>query len=561
MKLLLADDQPLFLERLQRLLAAHGVEVAGTAGDGFEALAKARELHPDAILMDLHMPRCNGLEATRMIKAEMPDAKIVMLTDSAEDEDLSEAIESGASDYLLKSLNADQFFDLLSRLESTPSGESSVDLTVGDGSQRQDQTRRGNNGEAGIAVPCSTVGSPASPRIPDNQVAIYQEIVDSALAATGAIIVAMVLIEPGGRHGWVVASSGLDSEPVQNVLAAARNACTPTESNRFAIDVHANLWSRKAYLTGEPVAAALEQIGEGVADPRLIRMGALQAGIRHAFLCPLKVEGQVEGAIVFLTSEPLTDAQRRTSEAFAHQVSLTMENTRLIEALQAQLKEVQQSRQQLTMADERLRRSIAELLHGRVQTKLLMAWHRLGDCIRLLEEDPAKAREVLEQTREEIDNIREQEIRRASHLLHPSIIRVGLVPAIRSLVASFEDGLNCSVQIDPSLAEMDDPIHNRIPERLRLVAYRTVEEALSNAYRHAGATQVQVCLRMDTKGCLVVEVEDDGRGFDTAHTNLGLGLSNIAGRVDQVGGSWQVVSQPGKGTWLSVLLPLEFTSE
>ena len=62
------------------------------------------------------MPRCDGLAATRVIKAELPDVKIVMLTVSAEDEDLFEAIRSGASGYLLKSLDANRFFDLLAEL-------------------------------------------------------------------------------------------------------------------------------------------------------------------------------------------------------------------------------------------------------------------------------------------------------------------------------------------------------------------------------------------------------------------------------------------------------------
>jgi len=117
MKVLLVDDHPLFLEGLQNLLAARGIEVVGTAGDGLEALEKARALRPDLILMDVQMPRCDGLAATRLIKAEMPTVKIVMLTVSEEDEDLFEAIKSGASGYLLKSLDADEFFQLLSGLE------------------------------------------------------------------------------------------------------------------------------------------------------------------------------------------------------------------------------------------------------------------------------------------------------------------------------------------------------------------------------------------------------------------------------------------------------------
>jgi DNA-binding NarL/FixJ family response regulator len=116
MKVLLVDDHPLFLEGLQNLLLSRGIEVVGTAGDGLEALEKARALHPDVILMDVQMPRCDGLAATRLIKVEMPEVKIVMLTVCEEDEDLFEAIKSGASGYLLKSLDAREFFELLSGL-------------------------------------------------------------------------------------------------------------------------------------------------------------------------------------------------------------------------------------------------------------------------------------------------------------------------------------------------------------------------------------------------------------------------------------------------------------
>ena len=115
-KILLVDDHPLFLEGIQNLLTARGLQVVGTAGDGLEALAKARALHPNLILMDVQMPRCDGLAATRMIKAEMPDVKIVMLSVSENDADLFEALKSGACGYLLKNLDARVFFDLLARV-------------------------------------------------------------------------------------------------------------------------------------------------------------------------------------------------------------------------------------------------------------------------------------------------------------------------------------------------------------------------------------------------------------------------------------------------------------
>ncbi len=116
MRVLLADDHPLFLDGLKNLMILRGVEVLGTARDGREALEMARTLNPEVILMDIQMPRLDGLAATRLIKAEQPDVKIVMLTISENDEDLFEAIKSGACGYLLKLEDTDRFFELLSGL-------------------------------------------------------------------------------------------------------------------------------------------------------------------------------------------------------------------------------------------------------------------------------------------------------------------------------------------------------------------------------------------------------------------------------------------------------------
>ncbi|MGE5141062.1 MAG: response regulator [Rudaea sp.] len=113
MRVLLVDDHPLFLDGLCELLTRRGIEVVGMAGDGFEALEKARALHPEVILMDIHMPRCGGLVATRLIKSELTEVRIVMLTMSDDDADLFESIKSGASGYLLKTQNTEGFLRLL----------------------------------------------------------------------------------------------------------------------------------------------------------------------------------------------------------------------------------------------------------------------------------------------------------------------------------------------------------------------------------------------------------------------------------------------------------------
>lgn len=117
MKILLVDDHTLFLQSLKVLLSTNGYQVVGTAMDGMEALKQARTLHPDLILMDVEMPVCDGLAATRLIKAEMPEIKIVILSVSASDEHLFEAIKSGASGYILKSQSADRFLEMVGQIE------------------------------------------------------------------------------------------------------------------------------------------------------------------------------------------------------------------------------------------------------------------------------------------------------------------------------------------------------------------------------------------------------------------------------------------------------------
>lgn len=104
-RLLLVDDHTLFRRGLVALLNSRdGVEVIGEAEDGYEAVGKAVALQPDVVLMDIQMPLCDGVQATRLIRDRLPAAKILILTVSDEDEHLFEAIKAGAHGYLLKNV-------------------------------------------------------------------------------------------------------------------------------------------------------------------------------------------------------------------------------------------------------------------------------------------------------------------------------------------------------------------------------------------------------------------------------------------------------------------------
>jgi DNA-binding NarL/FixJ family response regulator len=112
-RILIADDHSLFRDGLRSLLTANGHEVVGEAKNGRDAVALAQQLQPDVVLMDVQMPEVNGLEATRLLTAVMPDVKVVILTASEEETTLFDAIKAGAQGYLLKNLEAEEFFELL----------------------------------------------------------------------------------------------------------------------------------------------------------------------------------------------------------------------------------------------------------------------------------------------------------------------------------------------------------------------------------------------------------------------------------------------------------------
>jgi DNA-binding NarL/FixJ family response regulator len=108
-RVLIADDQALFRRGLYVVLGTEdNIDVVGEAEDGAAAIAKAEELAPDVVLMDVRMPRINGIEAARRIREILPTTRILMLTVSDEEDDLYEAIKAGANGYLLKEISVEE---------------------------------------------------------------------------------------------------------------------------------------------------------------------------------------------------------------------------------------------------------------------------------------------------------------------------------------------------------------------------------------------------------------------------------------------------------------------
>ena len=124
---LVVDDHDMFRETTTELLTAHGFTVLGGARNGLEAIELTRSTQPDVVLMDVHMPRVDGIEATQRISAECSHARVLVFTFSADEDDVLNAITAGASGYLLKTTPLDQ---LVAGIYAAANGETLISPSI-----------------------------------------------------------------------------------------------------------------------------------------------------------------------------------------------------------------------------------------------------------------------------------------------------------------------------------------------------------------------------------------------------------------------------------------------
>ncbi len=153
-RVLIADDQRVVRDGLRMLVGLiDGVEVVGIAGDGQEALELARELHPDVVLMDLRMPRMDGAQATREIRASAPGTEVLVLTTYADDESLFPALAAGARGYLTKDASAEE---IAQAIRDVHAGRTHLDSAI-----------QGRLLTAALEAPTATASAEGAPGLPD----------------------------------------------------------------------------------------------------------------------------------------------------------------------------------------------------------------------------------------------------------------------------------------------------------------------------------------------------------------------------------------------------------
>jgi DNA-binding NarL/FixJ family response regulator len=144
-RVLIVDDHPLTRDALSALLTQHDFSVVGVAADGEQAIAAARELQPDLILLDLSMPGIGGLEALPLLREAAPGCEVVMLTASVAEENLLGSIRAGAAGYLLKTEPPERIVDFL---RGAAEGEAALSGSIA--RSLLEKVRDGSNGDGGV---------------------------------------------------------------------------------------------------------------------------------------------------------------------------------------------------------------------------------------------------------------------------------------------------------------------------------------------------------------------------------------------------------------------------
>ncbi|MGV8977929.1 MAG: sensor histidine kinase [Cellulomonas sp.] len=205
----------------------------------------------------------------------------------------------------------------------------------------------------------------------------------------------------------------------------------------------------------------------------------------------------------------------------------------------------------------RVRREVAEGLHGSLQQRLVLIVARLDRAIESFDsgfgtDDDVRA---LRDVRAQIEDVREGDVRETSRMLYPESLEIGMVPAVRSLLARMPPDIATRMIISDDVRTLDDPVSPQLTQSERLLAVRVVEEAVTNALRHGGAHSLRVSVDLDVD-CLAVAVVDDGSGFDSAAAGAGSGTKRLQERLVLIGGRLNVSSVPGEGTRVEARVPI-----
>ncbi|HWJ83657.1 MAG TPA: ATP-binding protein [Nocardioides sp.] len=272
---------------------------------------------------------------------------------------------------------------------------------------------------------------------------------------------------------------------------------------------------------------------------------------------PVAHLGELHGLLVVVRppgSEDFADADDDALVELAHQLGLALHNVQLDSALQASLEELaerneelQASRLRIVTASDAARRGIERNLHDGAQQHLVALAVKIGLVAGIAEDgDAALVGQMLGDLRKDVQATID-EVRALAHGIYPPLLRDrGLGEALRT--AANRAALPCRVEVD---------LPGRYPETVESAAYFCSTEALQNAGKYAGDGATVTLTVRGGDGQVIVEIADDGPGFDPAEHAEGHGFTNMRDRLGAIGGTLDLRSAPGEGTRLVLTIPAE----
>ncbi len=378
----------------------------------------------------------------------------------------------------------------------------------------------------------------------------YQEIVENARRAVGVPWVQLTAFDSTSGVVRQLAISGFSSPRIRQAERTFFRLTGGRRIRNVTPSVHDNHWLRTLYQEGQAIETSLSEVSRGVVPDVAARLGEL-VGLRRTLGIPLVVHGLVMGALNFHSPQPFTARQRTIAAAFCRQVELTMENRELTRRLETNLRTLTRLQRRIISAEDEVKGELAAELHGRVQTRLLLAWRRLQHLAQIVNEETV--REVISDVAQQLDEIREVDVRGLSHRLVPPILSTGLFSALAFLATLYEPVMEVTVVTHPNIDKAANIHLPVLPNDVRLAFYRVAEEALANAYRHGQAHHAELTLTMDPSR-LCLRVRDDGQGFDLEAIEESLGFTVMRARMESLMGRLIIDSAVGRGTIITAEL-------
>jgi len=286
-------------------------------------------------------------------------------------------------------------------------------------------------------------------------------------------------------------------------------------------------------------------------DPELSRIVALRSS-KVAYCLPLRAGIETYGVLLFAHSDPefFTQSKRELLDIIAHQSVIAIQNARLYSDIQVE-------KERMIEIQEQEHRKLARDLHdGPTQSMAAIAM-RLNFARRLLERDPKATADELSKI-EDLARRTTKEIRHMLFTLRPlELESQGLIGALKAMAEKTHETYSQNV-----IVEAEENVISRLEMSKQTIIFYIAEEAINNACKYAQANHIWVRMKDYDKDLVLLEIQDDGVGFDkerveSSYDQRGsLGLKNMSERTEMVNGIFNLVSEVGKGTIIRVLIPL-----